>query len=55
MPPPLIEGVVVEYNEKDIPRTADQYAKDVAAFLMWAAEPKMDVRKRIGFGVIFVR
>lgn len=52
MPPPLIEGVVVEYNEPNIPRTADQYATDVAAFLMWAAEPKMDVRKRIGFGVI---
>jgi cytochrome c1 len=29
-----------------------QYAKDVAAFLMWAAEPKLEERKRLGFGVL---
>lgn len=28
--------------------TVEQYAKDVAAFMMWAAEPKMEERKRIG-------
>jgi len=28
--------------------TADNYAKDVAAFLMWTAEPKMGVRKTAG-------
>lgn len=30
-------------------------AEDIAAFLMWAAEPKMMVRKQVGFlGVIFL-
>ena len=33
-------------------RTVDQYAKDVTAFLMWAAEPHLEARKRIGFQVI---
>lgn len=51
MPAPLTDGAV-EYAEADVPRTVDQYAKDVAAFLMWTAEPKMEVRKRTGFGVI---
>jgi short chain dehydrogenase/Cytochrome C1 family len=34
------------------PKTVQQYAKDVAAFLMWAAEPKLDERKRLGFRVL---
>lgn len=34
------------------PETQDQYAKDVAAFLMWAAEPHMEDRKHTGFMVI---
>lgn len=53
MPKPLNDGQV-EYAqpETEVPRTVDQYAKDVSAFLMWAAEPKMDTRKRIGFGVL---
>ncbi len=29
--------------------TADNYAKDVAAFLMWSAEPKLGARKTAGF------
>jgi len=29
-----------------------QYAVDVAAFLAWAAEPKLEERKRIGMQVI---
>ena len=28
-------------------------AMDVAAFLTWAAEPKMEVRKRIGVAAVF--
>lgn len=32
--------------------TLDQEAKDVAAFLMWAAEPKLEERKKMGFVVI---
>ena len=34
------------------PQTVEQYSKDVAAFLMWAAEPHLDARKRIGFQVM---
>lgn len=30
----------------------DQMAQDVSAFLMWAAEPKLEQRKRIGFQVL---
>ncbi|NKN38369.1 cytochrome c1 [Agrobacterium sp. a22-2] len=33
-------------------QTLDQYAKDVAAFLMWAAEPHLEERKRTGFMVM---
>lgn len=32
--------------------TLDQQAKDVTAFLMWAAEPKLEERKKMGFVVI---
>jgi cytochrome c1 len=35
-----------------VPETADQYARDVTAFLAWAAEPHLEARKRMGFGVI---
>jgi ubiquinol-cytochrome c reductase cytochrome b/c1 subunit len=49
MPKPLNDGQVT--YEDGAPQTADQYAKDVTAFLMWAAEPHMEVRKRIGFQV----
>ncbi len=34
------------------PQTVDQYARDVSAFLMWAAEPHMEARKQTGFAVI---
>lgn len=37
----------VEYGD-GTPQTVEQYAKDVTTFLMWAAEPKMEERKRIG-------
>ena len=50
MPPPLADGRV-EYTDGS-PETLDQYAKDVAAFLMWAAEPHLEARKRIGFQVM---
>ncbi len=37
------------------PATIEQQAKDVAAFLMWAAEPHLAERKRAGLiGVIFL-
>jgi len=50
MPPPLSDGQVA-YTDGS-PQTAAQYAKDVAAFLMWAAEPHLEARKRIGFQVM---
>ena len=50
MPPPLTDGRV-EYTD-GTKSTIDQQAKDVAAFLMWAAEPHMMARKRIGFQVM---
>jgi ubiquinol-cytochrome c reductase cytochrome c1 subunit len=34
------------------PQTVDQYSRDVAAFLMWAAEPHLAERKQIGFSVM---
>jgi ubiquinol-cytochrome c reductase cytochrome b/c1 subunit len=50
MPPPLEAGQV-KYDD-GTPETMEQYSKDVAAFLMWAAEPHLVQRKRIGFQVM---
>jgi ubiquinol-cytochrome c reductase cytochrome b/c1 subunit len=50
MPKVLNDGQVT-YTD-GTPQTASQYAKDVSAFLMWAAEPHMEARKRIGFQVM---
>lgn len=56
MPPPLSEGAVEygvhgeghgDYHPPEA--TVEQMAEDVAAFLMWAAEPKMVERKKAGF------
>lgn len=49
MPPPLQAGQVV-YDD-DTPQTVEHYSKDIAAFLMWVAEPHLVARKRIGFQV----
>ena len=49
MPKPLSDGQV-EYTDGTA-TTVDQYGRDVGAFLMWAAEPKLDERKRLGFQV----
>jgi len=50
MPLPL-SADVVDYPDGS-PQTVDQYAKDVAAFLMWAAEPHLEARHRMGFNVM---
>jgi ubiquinol-cytochrome c reductase cytochrome c1 subunit len=50
MPKPLSDGQV-EYTD-GAPQTVDQYAKDVASFLQWAAEPTLVERKETGFRVI---
>jgi cytochrome c1 len=50
MPKMLNDGQVT-YTDGS-PQTADQYARDATAFLMWTAEPHMEARKRIGFQVM---
>jgi ubiquinol-cytochrome c reductase cytochrome c1 subunit len=50
MPPPLADGKV-SFDDGS-PDTANEQAKDVSAFLMWAAEPKMEDRKQMGFAVL---
>ncbi len=53
MAPVLFDDMV--FYEDGTPATEEQMAKDVAAFLMWTAEPKLVERKRAGFvGVIFL-
>lgn len=49
MPPPLTDQRV-DYTDGS-PTTVEQYAKDISAFLMWAAEPHLEQRKRIGLQV----
>jgi ubiquinol-cytochrome c reductase cytochrome b/c1 subunit len=49
MPKPLNDGQVT-YDDGS-PATVAQYAKDVTTFLMWAAEPHMEARKRLGLQV----
>jgi ubiquinol-cytochrome c reductase cytochrome b/c1 subunit len=50
MPQPLFPGQVT--FDDGAPQTLEQYSQDVAAFLMWAAEPHLDQRKRLGFQVM---
>lgn len=50
MAPPLVEGVV-EYTD-GTPATVENYAADLAAFLMWSAEPRLEERKRMGLKVL---
>lgn len=50
MPKPLTDGLV-EYTD-GTPPTVDNYARDVASFLMWSAEPKLEERKRLGLRVL---
>jgi ubiquinol-cytochrome c reductase cytochrome b/c1 subunit len=49
--PNVLQDGQVTYSD-GTPATRQQYAADVTAFLMWAAEPHMEARKRIGFQVI---
>ncbi|MEZ5816126.1 MAG: cytochrome c1 [Hyphomicrobiaceae bacterium] len=45
---PLSDGRV-KYQNKDVPKTVDQYARDVTAFLSWAADPRLEERKGMGW------
>jgi len=49
MPPPLSDKRV-DYTD-GAPTTVEQYAKDISSFLMWAAEPSLEQRKRVGMQV----
>jgi len=50
MPKPLSDDQVT-YDD-GAPQTVDQYSRDVAAFMMWAAEPHLEARKQTGFAVL---
>jgi ubiquinol-cytochrome c reductase cytochrome b/c1 subunit len=50
MAPPLSDDQVT-YDD-GTPQTLDQYSRDVSAFLMWAAEPHLEERKKTGFRVM---
>lgn len=53
MPPPLMDDQIT--YEDGTPATVDQMARDVSAFLMWTAEPKLMDRKQVGFvSVLFL-
>jgi ubiquinol-cytochrome c reductase cytochrome c1 subunit len=50
MPPPLTSDGQVSYADGTKP-TVDQMAKDVAAFLVWTAEPNLESRHAAGVAV----
>ena len=52
MPPPLTSEGQVSYGEGAPKATVDQMAKDVSAFLVWTAEPKLENRHRTGIVVV---
>jgi ubiquinol-cytochrome c reductase cytochrome c1 subunit len=53
MPPPLSKDGVIEYQpDAGAKASFEQNAKDVTAFLAWAADPSLDARKEIGWQVL---
>jgi cytochrome c1 len=50
MAAPLSDGIV-DYEDGTEP-TMENYARDVTAFLAWAAEPTMEQRKKLGLQVL---
>ncbi|WP_119269849.1 cytochrome c1 [Taklimakanibacter deserti] len=50
MAPPLVDGQVT--FDDGAPNKIDDMARDVSAFLAWAAEPKMEERKSTGFATV---
>jgi len=49
--PQVLYPDIVPYDD-GTPTTEAQYAKDVTAFLMWAAEPRLEERKQMGAKVM---
>lgn len=52
MAPPLVADGQVTYGD-GTKATVDQMAQDVAAFLTWTAEPKLENRRSAGLAVVF--
>ena len=52
MPPPITSAGQVTYAEGNPPPTVQQMAKDVSAFLVWTAEPKLENRHRYGLATV---
>ena len=52
MPAPLTSDGQVTYAPGNPAPTVDQMAKDVSAFLVWTAEPKLENRHRAGLAVV---
>lgn len=52
MAPPLSDGRVTYEGENAPEATVSQMSTDVAAFLMWTAEPTLNDRKQLGIKVI---
>jgi ubiquinol-cytochrome c reductase cytochrome c1 subunit len=52
MAPPLTSEGQVSYAEGNPKATVDQMAKDVSAFLVWTAEPKLEKRLQTGWAVL---
>jgi ubiquinol-cytochrome c reductase cytochrome c1 subunit len=51
MPPPLVSSGQVTYAPGNPAPTVDQMARDVAAFLVWTAEPNLESRHAAGLAV----
>lgn len=51
MPPPLTADGQVTYAD-GTDATVEQMAKDVSAFLVWTAEPRLEARHRVGWATL---
>ena len=51
MPAPLTSTDQVTFDD-GTPATVDQMAKDVTAFLVWTAEPKLEARHQSGWAIL---
>jgi ubiquinol-cytochrome c reductase cytochrome c1 subunit len=52
MPNPFLGGDGMVKYDDNTPATVDNYVRDVTAFLAWAADPKLEERKRMGLMVV---
>ena len=54
MPNPFVAGDGLVKYDDGTPATVDNYARDVVAFLSWAADPTLEERKRMGLLVMLL-